>query len=51
MYFEEEQRNFLSITGVAFSFEILTCDDAIIARAAANLGKKIFSRICAMSPL
>jgi hypothetical protein len=29
----------------------LTRDDAIIARAAANLGKKILSRICAMSPL
>jgi hypothetical protein len=49
--FEEERRNFLVTTGVPFRFEVLTCDDGFIAREAANLGRRIFVRLCEMSPL
>jgi hypothetical protein len=47
--FAEERRCFLSSTGVPFSYEVLTVDDALIAREAAILGKKIFFRLSEMT--
>jgi hypothetical protein len=37
------------MTGVPFEFEVLTRDDATIAREAAILGKRIFVRLCEMT--
>jgi hypothetical protein len=51
LFFEEERREFLLTTGVPFSFEVLTRDDATLAREVAKVGKKIFLHVCAMSPL
>jgi hypothetical protein len=49
--FDDERSCFLNSTGVPFSYDVLTRDDAICAREAAVLGKKIFLRLCQMSPM
>ncbi len=51
LFFEEERREFILTTGVPFSFEALIRDDATVAREVAKVAKKIYLRVCTMSPL
>jgi hypothetical protein len=49
--FDDERSCFLNSTGVPFSYDALTRDDAICAREVAVLGKKIYLHLCQMSPM